>query len=116
MITSTGSALNRLIDLSSYSFNQDSSGGITPVLADSLLGIWANVIQLSAGSSVNFGQSQMFADYKITIRYRAQVNENWNVVYENQTMKIKRIEFNEPQYKKYMILYCAVSKSLESWS
>lgn len=116
MITTTGSALNRLIDLKSYSYTQNDSGGTTPALAESILGVWANVLQLNGGSSVNLGQVKNFADYKITIRYRSQLTENWTVTYEGQQLIIKRIELNEPQYKKYMILYCAVSINQESWS
>jgi SPP1 family predicted phage head-tail adaptor len=110
------SDLNRLITLESYSYSQNDSGGLTPVLAEQLTDVWANIQQ--KGGDMRFNQAQMMADatYQITIRYKPQVTTNWNIIYEGQTYMINKIVLDNPAYKRFMIIDCSVSISQQSWS
>jgi SPP1 family predicted phage head-tail adaptor len=111
----TPSQLNRLVTLESYTYSQNDSGGIAPVLAEQLTNIWAKVDELNGGNVINQGQDKNFADFRITIRYRPQVNENWNIVYEGQTLKIKQMQLDNTAYKRYMIIYASTTLE-QSWS
>jgi SPP1 family predicted phage head-tail adaptor len=111
----TASELNRLITLESYNYSTNDSGGITPVLAEQLTNIWAKVDELNGGNVINQGQDKNFADFRITIRYRPQVNENWNIIYEGQTLKIKQMQLDNTAYKRYMIIYASTTLE-QSWS
>lgn len=110
------SDLNRLVTLESYTYTQNDSGGTNPVLAEEIPDVWAIVEQ--KGGSMGFNQAQMMADatYQITIRYRPQVTTNWNIIYEGQIFMINKIVFDNPAYKRYMIIDCSVSISQQSWS
>lgn len=110
------SELNRLVTLESYDFTTGDSGGITPVLAESLTDIWAKVESLNGGNVINQGQDKNFADFRITIRYRPQVTENWTINYEGQTLKIKQMQVDNTAYKRYLIIYASTTIKQESWS
>lgn len=111
----TASELNRLITLESFTYSQNDSGGITPVLAEQLTNVWAKVEELNGGNVINQGQDKNYADFRITIRYHSQVNENWNIIYEGQTLKIKQMQLDNTAYKRYMIIYCSTDIQ-HNWS
>lgn len=110
------SDLNRLVILESYTFTTNDSGGTSPVLAESIPNVWAKVEELSGGNVINQGQDKNFAEYRISIRYRPQVTENWNIIYEGQTLKIKQMQIDNTAYKRYLIIYASTTKQQESWS
>jgi SPP1 family predicted phage head-tail adaptor len=110
------SDLNRQVTLQSYSFTQNDSGGVSPVLAEEIPDIWAKVDELNGGNVINQGQDKNFADFRITIRYRPQVTENWNIIYEGQTLKIKQMQVDNTAYKRYWIIFASTSIQQQSWS
>jgi SPP1 family predicted phage head-tail adaptor len=110
------SDLNRQVTLQSYSFTQNDNGGVTPVLAEEIPGIWAKVDELNGGNMINQGQDKNFADYRVTIRYRPQVTENWTIIYEGQTLKIKQMQVDNTAYKRYWIIFASTSIQQQSWS
>lgn len=110
------SELNRLITLQSYSYAQNNSGGIAPVLAEELTDVWAKIKPLSGGSVINQGQDKNYADYQITIRYQTQITENWSIIYEGQTLKIKQMQVDDEAYKRFLIIYASTTIKQESWS
>ena len=109
------SELTRRITLTSYDFVQTDSGGVNKILAETF-DTWAKVEQ--KGGGMGFNQAQMMADasYQVTIRYRAKVTTNWYIVYEWQVFKIDKIVFDNPGYKRFMIIDCSVSIQQTSWS
>lgn len=109
------SDFNRRITLTSYNYSQSGSGGVSAVEAE-IFDTWAKVEQ--KGGGVNSNQAQMMSDasYRITIRYRPQVTKNWNISYEGQTFIINSISFDNPAYKRFMIIDCSVSIKQTSWS
>ena len=110
------SELNRLVNLVSYTYTQNDSGGLTPVIAEQITGAWATVDQLGGDARINQGQDKNFANYKIIVRYRSQMTENWMIVYEGQTMKIKQMQVDDTSYKRFWIIYCSTSIQQQSWS
>jgi SPP1 family predicted phage head-tail adaptor len=110
------SDLNRQVTLQSYSFTQNDSGGVAPVLAEEIPDIWAKVDELNGGNVINQGQDKNFADYRITIRYRPQVTENWTIIYEGQTLKIKQMQVDNTAYKRFWIIFASTSIQQQSWS
>ena len=110
------SDLNRLVTLESYDYSQNDSGGVTPVLAEQLAGIWAKVDELNGGNIINQGQDKNFADYRITVRYRPQVTENWLIIYEGKTLKIKQMQVDDTSYKRYLIIFASTTIQQQSWS
>lgn len=105
------SEFTRRVDLVNYTYVTGDSGGNSIALVDSI-STWAKVEQ--KGGSMSANQAQMMADatYQVTIRYRSQVTQNWNIVYEGQIFMINKIVFDNPAYKRFMIIDCAVSISL----
>ena len=99
----------------SYTYSQGDSGGLTKVIAETFE-TWAKIEQ--KGGTMNFSQAQLMADatYQVTIRYRAGVTQNWNIIYEGQTMQIKAITLDNPGYKRYMIIDCGLTIKQQSWS
>lgn len=109
------SEFTRRITLTSYGFNQGSSGGLSAVLAETF-DTWAKLDQKGGGMSANQAQMMADASAQFTMRYRPQVTQNWNIVYEEQTYMINKIVYDNPGYKRFMIIDCSVSIQLESWS
>lgn len=109
------SDLNRQVTLESYDYSQNDSGGTSAVLAEQIT-TWANIVQLSGGDVINQGQDKNFSDFKITIRYRPQITENWNIVYEGMTLKIKQMQVDNPAYKRYIIISASTTLQPSSWS
>lgn len=111
----TASELTRRVTMASYDFEQKDSGGTSPVLVESF-DTWAKVEQ--NGGSMGANQAQMMADatYQVTIRYRPQVNQSWNIIYEGQTFRIDKIVIERPGYKEFLVIDCSVSIQIESWS
>lgn len=109
------SEFTRRITMVSYDYVQTDSGGTNTVLAESFE-TWAKVEQ--KGGSMGANQAQLMADatYQITLRYRPQVNQSWNIIYESQTFKIDKIIIKEPFYKEFFIIDCSVSIQITSWS
>lgn len=105
------SELNRRVNLLNYTYVQGDSGGTSIALVDSIT-TWAKWEQ--QGGSMNANQAQMMGDAtaQVTLRYRSQVTLNWNIVYEGQVFVINKIVFDNPSYKRYMIIDCSVSISL----
>lgn len=111
----TASELTRRVTMVSYDFQQMDSGGVNPVIAETFK-TWAKIEQ--KGGSMGPNQAQLMADatYQVTIRYRPQVNQNWNIIYEGQTFKIDKIVIERPNYKEFLVIGCSVSIQIESWS
>lgn len=109
------SEFTRRVIIVAYDYVQKDSGGTSPIVAESFE-TWAKVEQ--KGGSMGANQAQLMADatYQVTLRYRPQVNQSWNIVYEGQTFKIDKIVIQYPQYKEFMIIDCSVSIQIESWS
>lgn len=117
-LISTGispSDFTRRITLTSYDFTQGNTGGISKRLAESF-DTWADVQSKGGSQYVTQGQVKNDAQWQITMRYRPQVTENWNVIYEGQVFIINKINVVEPFFKKFMVLSCTGSIAQESWS
>lgn len=114
-MTVNPSEFTRRIVLVSYDYSEGDAGGLTPVLAEEFE-TWAKWEQKGGGMGLN--QAQMMADAtaQVTIRYRPQVTTNWNIIYEGQTYRIDKIVFDDPGYKRFMIIDCSVSIKQTSWS
>ena len=110
------SNLNRQVNLEAYDYTKGSAGGLTPVLIETLVNVWAQVDQLSGGDVINQGQDKNFAGYKIILRYRPELNEKWIIFYEGQRMKIKQMQVDNTAYKRYWIIYCSTSIQQQDWS
>ncbi len=113
----TASELTRRVTMVSYDYVQasDGAGGVNPVIAETF-DTWARVEQ--KGGSMGANQAQLMADatYQVTIRYRPQINQNWNIIYEGQTFKIDKIVIERPNYKEFLVIDCSVSVQITSWS
>ena len=109
------SDFTRRVTMESWDFTQINTGGVNRVLAESFE-CWAQVISKSGSQNVIQAQVKNDAQYQITIRYRPQITENWNVVYEGQTMIINRMSPDNTGYKRYLIMQCTGSIQQESWS
>lgn len=109
------SEFNRRITLTSYGYSVGDSGGLSPVEAETF-DTWAKWEQKGGNMSAN--QAQMMADAtaQATIRYRPQVTENWNIIYEGQVYMINKITLDNPGFKRFMIIDCSVSIQQTSWS
>jgi SPP1 family predicted phage head-tail adaptor len=112
----SASDLDRLVDLESYGFSIGDAGGSTAIPEETITGVWASVVQQGGGDFINQGQDRNFADYKVIIRYRPQLTENWIIVYEGLRMKIKQMQVDDTAYKRYLIIYCSTSIQQTSWS
>jgi SPP1 family predicted phage head-tail adaptor len=109
------SDFTRRVTMVSYDFAQGPTGGINKVLAESF-DTWADVESKGGSQYVTQAQVKNDSQWTVTIRYRPQVTENWNVIYEGQVFIITKISVVEPYYKKFMILNCSGSNQQESWS
>ncbi len=80
------------------------------------LEVWAKFEQV--GGSTQPLQAQMMSDVtaRITCRYNAAFTTNWVVIVEGQEYTIKFIKTDDPAYKRFMIIDCAVSLGQTSWS
>ena len=110
------SQFTRLVDLVSYGYSTGDSGGVTPVLEETISSVWAKVEPLNGGNVINQGQDKNFADFRITIRYRPQVTENWNIIYQGQTLKVKQMQVDDEGYKRYLIIYASTTINQQGWS
>lgn len=109
------SDFNRRVMMVSYTFTQGSTGGVTRSLAESFE-TWASVNSKSGSQYVTQGQIKNDQQVEIIIRYRPQITENWNVVYEGQTFIINNLSYDATGYKRFIILKCAGAIQQQSWS
>lgn len=109
------SDFNRRITLTSYDFSQGDAGGVSAVEAESF-DTWAKWELKGGGMSLNQAQMMADASAQATIRYRPQVTENWNIVYEGQVYRVDKIVYDSPNDKRFMIIDCSVSIQQTSWS
>lgn len=109
------SELNRRISARAYDFTKATGGGLIPVLVETI-DTWAKIEQLSGSTDTTQSQQQSNAQYRVTIRYRAQINENWLFVYEGLVLKISQLQVDNPAYKRYWIAYCTTTNQLSDWS
>ncbi len=109
------SDFTRRVTMSSYTFDQGNTGGTSAVLTESF-DCWAQVISKGGSQYVTQAQTKNDAQFQVTIRYRSQVTENWNVTYEGQRMIINRLSYDNNGYKRYIIMQCSESINQESWS
>jgi len=110
------SEFKSLITFKSYASVKDNVyGGITRTLAETVQQ-WCKFERLSGSTGPN--QSQMMSDVqaRITTRFNSGFTTNWVVEFEGQEYTIKFIKTEDPAYKRFMIIDCAVSISQTSWS
>lgn len=108
--------LNRRVTLSAYDSIQDVVYGGNQLVLKETFDTWAQVVQKGGSTGINQGQMKSDFTYVITIRFRPQVSENWNITYEGQTLIINQLQVDDPGYKRYLIIYCSVSEQQQSWS
>lgn len=109
------SEFTRRITLTSYDYVQGDAGGVSAVAAESF-DTWAKWEQKGGGMGANQEQMQGDENVRVTVRYRPQVTVNWFIVYEGQVYRINKMSFDNPGYKRFIIIECSVSIKLQSWS
>lgn len=109
------SEFNRRVTLKAYTYTHNDSGGITPVLAESVE-VWAKVIQTTGGTGTQEAQQLSYNNYSVTLRYREGLTTNWLVFYEDQVFKINSISVSEEGYKRFMVLSCSTTIRQSDWS
>lgn len=110
------SEFTSLVTFKSYSSVKNTTYGGTSRQLQAEVQLWCKFEQL--GGSTNPNQSQMMTDnsVRLTLYYYDGLTTNWVMEFEGQEYTIKFIKTDEPAYKRFMIIDCAVSLSQTSWS
>lgn len=80
----------------------DGGGGSSVVWTD-LATLWAEVRPLSGRERLQAQQIEASVDYRVTIRYRSDVDAGMRVVWGALTMNIRAV-YNEDRKRKYLTL------------
>lgn len=109
------SEFTSLATFKSYASGTNQYGGVTRSLQESIE-VWCKFEQISGSTQPN--QAQMMSDVqaRITTRYYPGFTTNWVVEFEGKEYTIKFIKTDTPNYKRFMIIDCAISLNQTSWS
>jgi len=109
------SEFTSLVTFKSYSSVKGTYGGLTRTLQETIE-VWAKFEQLGGSTQPNMAQMMSDVQARITTRYYAGFTTNWVVEFEGKEYTIKFIKTDIPNYKRFMIIDCAISINQTSWS
>ena len=110
------SELNQLVDLVAYTYSQNTTGTVSAMVAETIPGVWARVKQRGGATNTMEAQQISTAQYEVVIRYLPQFTENWQIRWDGLTFKIDQIQYDNPAYRRYLIVSCSTLIKQENWS
>lgn len=99
-------ALRSRVTLQQKTRTSDGIGGATVSWTD-VATVWANVKPVSSKEKYQAERLSKNASHAITIRHRADVNEQFRVLHNSKTFAVDGYVTDEEDKEKYTILYCS---------
>ena len=104
MATPSIGDLRERVELQSMSPTRDAIGGEVQGWT-TLANVWAQVTPMSAGEQYRRQQMQASAQWKVTIRYRADITSKMRVLWSGRTFQVKGVT-SADERKRFLAMAC----------
>lgn len=98
--------MDRRITCTNYTNGKTASGGATLTPTQSIV-VWA-FVENRSGSYQNAQANMKYEyDYKVTLRFRGEINSATVLQYESEKMRINSLQIKSEGMKNYLIARCS---------